>query len=104
MKSSPTFWTWEHQLEVLCRVDPAYSSGPLAPALDTDTDWTTFMQPTATGSPLEAIKDGFAPPAMAAALRDSSKVGENALPPIAWLCSPPPAWCCLLNSFYGIAG
>ena len=89
---------------MLCRVDPAYSSGPLAPALDTDTDWTTFMQPTATGSPLEAIKDGFAPPAMAAALRDSSKVGENALPPIAWLCSPPLRGVAFLNSFYGIAG
>lgn len=70
--NGPQLSTWVHELDVLCRIDPAYGNGPLAPMLDADAEWTTFMQPSATGSPLEALKDGFSPPAAAAAFRSTT--------------------------------
>ena len=65
--------TWPtHELEVLCRIDPAFAAAPAAPDLDPNPDWTTFLMPNATGSPLEALAAGFAPVAAATAFRDTS--------------------------------
>ena len=57
-------WTWNQDIELICKVDPAAQPNPLEPELTADATWDTFLTPAANHNTarLQAFTEGFATP------------------------------------------